>query len=226
MTILVDVDNFGLAHRRLIESLLQQGKQIPTDYDKPGEPLSRDAPVVIEIHRPWDPPVFSRCIWSSYGKAFEYVREIVDGIHDGQVKELAYTYHARMRHQWPGVTKELKRNPATRRAQCTTWRPGVDLGALYPPCLQRVWLRVVYGRLDMHTHWRSRDALKAWGLNAFAFAHLHKQRAELAGIEIGVYREFIDSCHIYGRDIELARQLIANRPTWQVSLVDMKEIIR
>lgn len=223
MTILIDVDNFGVAHRRLIESLLQRGKLIPTDYDKPGEPLSRDAPVAIEIRRPWGPPIFSRCIWSNYEEAFEYVAEIVDGIHDSQIEELSYTYHDRIENQWLGVMTELKRNPATRRAQCITWQPAIDLGAPYPPCLQRVWLRVVDDRLDMHTHWRSRDALKAWGLNAFAFAHLHKERAEQMGIEPGAYREFIDSCHIYGRDIRLATQLVAGRDDWQISLADMQK---
>jgi len=221
MTISISENNFGLAHYSLVRSLLRQGTQIPTDYDKPGDLLSLDAPMAIEVYNPWSPPVFSKCMWSSWEGAFEYAAEVVDGIND-QKGELGYTYHARMKDQWPGVLAELKRNGATRRAQCITWQPETDLGGAYPPCLQRIWSRVVNGKLNMHTHWRSRDALKAWGLNVFAFAHLHKKWAGQMGIGVGVYREFIDSCHIYGKDIDIATRLVNKRVSWQVSLAEIQ----
>jgi thymidylate synthase len=60
----------------------------------------------------------------------------------------------------------------------------------------------------MHTHWRSRDAFKAWGLNVFALAHLQKRWADELSVSPGAYREFIDSFHVYGRDIDAARKAL------------------
>lgn len=213
MTILICEDNFGLVHRKLIEGVLRSG----TVFGGGG----KDVSAVIEVWRPWDPPVFSKCIWSDFEGAFDYVKEVVEGTMDVEVGKLGYTYHSRMSDQWPGMLTELRRNGVSRRVQCTTWRPEVDLGGAFVPCLQRIWLRVVEGKLDMHTHWRSRDALKAWGLNVFAFAHLHRMWAEEVKVEVGVYREFIDSCHIYGKDVRLASKLLVNRRDWQFSLVEM-----
>jgi thymidylate synthase len=50
--------------------------------------------------------------------------------------------------------------------------------------------------------------LKAWGSNVFALAHLHKLWADTLGYPIGVYREFIDNAHVYGRDIEYAKNAV------------------
>lgn len=223
MTTLISEKDFGTAHRKLVETILLWGSSVSTDYDKLAEPLSKDISIAIEIRRPWGPPIFSKCIWSSIDGAFKYAEEVTSGRQDGKKEIGGYTYYDRLFKQWPGMLAELNRNLATRRAQCITWQPEIDLGAPYPPCLQRIWLRVVHGRLDMHSHWRSRDALKAWGLNVFALAHLHKMWANQMSIGVGVYREFIDSCHIYGRDIETAKRLIVKRSNWQYSLDDMQE---
>jgi len=76
----------------------------------------------------------------------------------------------------------------------------------------------------MHTHWRSRDMIKAWGANVFAFAHLHKKWADELGYPVGVYREFIDSAHIYGRDIKYAKGLVGRSlPSLRWELKDILE---
>lgn len=201
--------NFAQAHLSLIKSLLLAGDKIPTDYDKPNEPSSLDKAVMIEIFTPWNPPIFSKCVWVNGVKGLlDYKDEVLYGTHDSLVDTLGYTYHERFASQLKGVQDELLRNQHTRRAQFITWQPEKDLGSPYPPCFQRGWFRVRRGKLDFHTHWRSRDALKAWGSNVFAFAHLHKERADKFNLPIGVYREFIDSAHIYGRDIEYANGVV------------------
>ena len=58
--------------------------------------------------------------------------------------------------------------------------------------------------LEMNTHWRSRDALKAAFMNMFAVTELQKQMAqqisEISGrrVEAGRYVDVSDSFHIYG----------------------------
>ena len=218
--------SFAGAHREAVCRILGAREEIPTDYDKPDEPASLDIPMAIEVTRPWRPAIFSKCVWSSAQGLLDYRDEILHGTHDHLADQLGYTYHDRFWGQMEGVMEELRRNPHTRRAQCITWRPETDLGHPFPPCFQRGWFRVRDGALDLHTHWRSRDMLKAWGSNVFGFAHLHKAKAEELDVPVGVYREFIDSAHIYGRDIETAKKM-ANRPLeewdWPLSAIEEGE---
>ena len=209
----ITASNFAQAHRELIRIITRFGTEIPTDYDKPDEPASRDIAVMIEILASWSPPVFSKCVWENGAEGLlAYKDEVLCGTHDHLIDTLGYTYHDRIKDQLNGVQDELIRNPYTRRAQFITWQPEIDLGNSHPPCLQRGWFRVRKSKLDFHTHWRSRDALKAWGSNVFAFAHLHKDQADKLGIPIGIYREFIDSAHIYGRDIAYATKMVKRPP--------------
>jgi len=224
MLLTVKEESFALAHYTLIGRILKYGSRVPTDYDKPDEPMSLDASVAIEVFNPWSPPIFSKCIYDSAEGLLSYRDEIVDGVHDNIVDKLGYTYHARFAGQMDGIDKEILRNPYTRRAQYITWNIDEDLGAEYPPCHQRGWFRVIDGKLDFHTTWRSRDVFKAWGSNVFGFAHLHKKKAEQWGYPIGRYIEWIDSAHIYGRDIESAKGL-AGRPfyDWAWTLEEINE---
>ena len=222
--VVISQSSFADAHRATVTALLDLGYSISTDYDKPGDPLSLDLPVAIEVTQPWNPPIFSKCVWDDAKGLLDYRDEVLYGICDHLVSELSYTYHDRIKDQIDGMVQELKRNPYTRRAQVITWIPEKDLGSEYPPCFQRAWARVRNGKLDFHTHWRSRDTLKAWGSNVFAFAHLHKMLAEEIGYPIGVYREFIDSAHIYGNDITMARRLLERQASdWRWSLGEIEK---
>lgn len=216
--------NFAEAHRSLVTQVLAIGNRVPTDYDKEDEVSSFDAPAVIEITEPLNPPIFSKCVYDSAQGLLDYRDEIVVGTHDHLADTLSYTYHDRFKGQVEGVIEELNRNPNTRRAQFITWIPEQDLGDPYPPCFQRGILRVVDGKLNFHTHWRSRDLIKAWGSNVFGFAYLHEWFSMRLRVPVGVYREFIDSLHIYGRDIEFARNQV-ERPVedWHWT---MDEIMR
>ncbi len=200
--------NFAQAHLYALELVLVHGDDIPTDYDKPDEPPSKDMPLAIEVQEPWNPPIFSKCVWDDARGLLAYRDEVLHGTHDHLAGVLSYTYHDRFKAQEKAMLDELRRNRYSRRAQMITWIPEVDQGSEHPPCFQRAWCRVRNGKLDFHSHWRSRDMLKAFGSNVFAFAHLHKKYADELGFSVGVYREFIDSAHIYGRDIEYAKNAV------------------
>ena len=219
----VEGRNFAEAHRYIIKELIFYGDELSTDYDKENEPPSLDLPMMVEIDMPvHNEPVFSKCAYDSAEGMLRYRDEIVDGTHDHLTDQLSYTYHDRMVDQFNGVAEELIRNRHSRRAQMITWIPDVDLGAEYPPCLQRVWFRERNGFLDMHTHWRSRDAFKAWASNVFGLYFLHKRFAEKLDVDMGYYREFVDSMHIYGRD-RMAAESAVNRgiEAWRWSFSDI-----
>jgi len=97
----------------------------------------------------------------------------------------------------------------SRRAQAVTWMPTADPGTEHPPCLQRLWCRLVADGagqlcLNMNTHWRSRDLYKAWFMNAYAVTSLQRIIAETISektdqqVCVGRYVDISDSLHIYG----------------------------
>lgn len=112
-------------------------------------------------------------------------------------------------NQIENVIEILKKNPYSRRAQITTWRPYYDLGKNYadPPCFQRGWFRVEDGKLDTHIYFRSRD-IKAWSTNAFGFTELQKYVAENINYPVGSYFDVSDSLHIYETDWDEFQRII------------------
>jgi len=87
--------------------------------------------------------------------------------------------------------------------------PTADPRTVDPPCLQRIWCRLVEDDsgqllLNMNTHWRSRDLYKAWFMNAYALTDLQRMIArgisERIGsdVKVGRYVDISDSLHIYG----------------------------
>jgi thymidylate synthase len=151
-----------------------------------------------------------------------YRQEVVLGIHDHWIKpeegKWTYTYHQRMANfevegasvdQIGYIVKKLAQAPHSRRAQAITWNPKTDPFTDDPPCLQRIWCRMVSGQdngyyMDMNTHWRSRDAYKASFMNIFALTDLQKTICDQVGrligkeVRVGRYVDISDSFHIYG----------------------------
>ncbi|MEM1694292.1 MAG: thymidylate synthase, partial [Ignisphaera sp.] len=88
----------------------------------------------------------------------------------------------------------------SRRAQAITWQPWKDLETEHPPCLQRMWFRVIDNKLVLHIHMRSNDALKAAYMNMYAFTELQRYVAQQLDVPVGRYIHIADSYHVYERD--------------------------
>ena len=196
-----------------------EGAQIATQYDKPGDPPSRDCIAVVAVEEPMSEPRIHRCFPGGIVELEAYRQEMVDGIHDHWVDPSAgkweYTYHERLAaYSVPGLAepidqietliRELARAPHTRRAQAITWKPWEDTGIADPACLQRLWFRIYDDELVMNAHMRSNDAFKAAFMNMYAFSDLQRAVAERLAkelgreIRIGQYTHIADSFHIYG----------------------------
>ena len=200
----------------------QKGLAIKTEYDKPEDPPSKDCTMVMIIQSPMSEPRIHRAIPGGLEDLEVYRQEVVDGIHDHWVNpeegKWTYTYHGRLCNfpvgpekidQMDYIVKKLSETPYSRRAQAITWNPSLDPTTDDPPCLQRLWLRMVAQdngefALDMNTHWRSRDAFKAAFMNIFALTSLQETLAQkISGIrgvpvKVGRYVDIVDSFHIYG----------------------------
>jgi len=184
-----------------------EGVEVPTEYHGQS---SKDCTMIMVVETPWLEPRVHRCFHDSPEGLLKYVDSIAYRRASKDIDKLSYTYGDRLTN-YPNVTDELlsgidqlqyirnklMRTPHSRRAQGITWIPGIDTKEEYNPCLQRIWYRVVDGALDMHTHWRSRDAYRAAFANMYAMAELQNLLAQALMVDVGQYVDISNSFHIY-----------------------------
>jgi len=205
--------------------LWNNGIRIKTEYDKIKDPLSVDATMIMMASEPLSEPRIHLSIPSTFKDLEKYKREVVDGVHDHWIDpksgKWTYTYHQRLfKYPTPNgfvnqvdyIVDKLAKVPYTRRAQAITWNPLLDPSTDDPPCLQRIWFRCTEEdgklKLNMNTHWRSRDAYKAAFMNIFALTELQKKITSMLSnkidriVEVGQYVDISDSYHIYGSYLE------------------------
>jgi len=230
----------------------EEGVCVHTEYDKPGDPASRDVALFLAVADAFAEPRLHRAFPAGIEELESYRQEVVAGIHDHWVDPAAgkweYTYHERMcAYTAPGIDQPvdqleqvvdaLARTPHTRRAQTITWKPWQDAGIADPPCLQRMWFRVFGDELVLNVHIRSNDAFKAAFMNMYAFTELQKVVADRVSerlgraIRPGQYNHICDSFHIYGSDftefeafLESLRRRSFEERTWRTT--DVAEMIQ
>lgn len=158
------------AWERAVLAVWEHGCAMPTEYDADIDPESRVASMMMVIGDPLAEPRIHRAFPDGLEGLALYTAEVVDGVHDGRIREegWSYSYHDRLRN-WPGVdgygalagllaggaeglphvdqievlAAKLAETPHSRRAQAITWNPPADACHHEPPCLQRVWCQVV-----------------------------------------------------------------------------------
>jgi thymidylate synthase len=245
------------AWEKAVLAVWDKGLEVKTQYDKPEDPPSKDATVIVTITNPFAEPRIHKNFPGGPAELESYRLEVVNGIHDHWIDPAAgkwtYTYHERLFAYCPvedmrGVDSAkpfkkfdqiqyiidcLSQAGHSRRAQAITWMPTADPKTDDPPCLQRIWCRLVpddKGRLSLNinTHWRSRDLYKAWFMNVYAFTDLQRIIAEQISqnisqpINIGRYVDISDSLHIYGSyfdevavEVEKMRQTPFTERAWE-----------
>jgi len=255
--IAITADCLPEAWEKAVLAVWDNGFEIKTQYDKPEDPLSKDATVVITITNPLGEPRIHKNFPGGPAELEVYRQEVVSGIHDHWIDPAAgkwtYTYHERLFAYCPVenirdagsakpfnkvdqiqyIVDTLARAGHSRRAQAITWMPTADPKTADPPCLQRIWCRLVANEagelsLNMNTHWRSRDLYKAWFMNVYAFTDLQKIIVQKISRKInqpvtpGRYVDISDSLHIYGSylddaagEVEKMRQSPFTERSWE-----------
>lgn len=244
------------AFEDLVLTCFEQGREIMTEYGELSKDLSPGGAV---ISFPLKQPMVHRGA-VGWHKRESYVKEVLEGSADWRIgKDWWYTYHQRL-FNWPYtnfqirsecpetlllpdisidqvdyIAQKLSAVPYSRRAQATTWQPVIDTGVNAPPCLQRVWCRVVgegNSSLEMQTSWRSRDLWNAWWLNVYAMFRLQELICKLINddgadpkVFPGRYTDISSSLHIYQRNWDVVKnfvEVVMKRPAleryrWDVS---------
>jgi len=225
--------NLPDAWEKSVLEVWNKGISIKTEYDKPNDPPSKDCTMMIEIDEPLGEPRIHMALPCRLEDLEKYRLEVVEGVHDDWIaptgskdpadsKKWIYTYHQRL-FEFPVLTEKglekinqiskmvdgLAKVPYSRRQQAITWKPDFDPSHDDPPCLQRLWGRLLKGETEvwffnMNTHWRSRDAYKAAYMNMFALTSLQEKIAKEIGekmgeeVLVGRYVDVSDSYHVYG----------------------------
>lgn len=100
--------------RSLLETW-EKGMAIKTQYDKPGDPPSRDVSIVMVIEEPFAEPRIHKCFPGGLENLEIYRQEVVEGCHDYWIKpeegKWTYTYHQRLFGyipSWRAENKDVK----------------------------------------------------------------------------------------------------------------------
>jgi thymidylate synthase len=227
-SIYIQEQSLPLAWEQAVIACWQQGHSFPTEYDKPGDPNSRDVTAMIHVTTPFAEPRIHRAFPGGLEDLEKYRAEVLYGVHDHWIDPAAgkweYTYHQRLFEysvpclgtfdQIAAAVKRLKEVPYTRRAQAVTWQVWNDMNIHDPSCLQRLWFRIDGGKLHMNIHMRSNDAFKAAFMNMYGFTELQREMANQLGVEPGEYIHIADSFHIYGsyfNEFEGFLKIVASR---------------
>ncbi len=200
----------------------ERGASIRTEYDREGDPPSKDCTMIMVIREPLTEPRIHRAFPGGLEDLEVYRQEVIEGVHDHWIKpeegKWTYTYHQRLfAYEMSGqiidqinyIVARLSKVPYSRRAQAITWNVSLDPPTDDPPCLQRLFCRISRDKegkaiLNMNTHWRSRDGYKAASMNLFAFTDLQRIIAEKIAAQrgeevlVGRHVDITDSFHIYG----------------------------
>ncbi len=253
----ITADCLPEAWEKAVLAVWDNGIDVKTQYDKSEDLPSKDATVMVAIANPFAEPRIHKNFPGGPEELESYRQEVVNGIHDHWVDPAAgkwtYTYHERIFSYSPVeeirdpnspkpfkavdqiqyIIDILSQAPHTRRAQAITWMPSADPATDDPPCLQRIWCRLIQVDdenlvLNMNTHWRSRDLYKAWFMNVYALTDLQKTIAEGIAekigknVTVGRYVDISDSLHIYGSyftevepEIAKMRQIPFTERAWE-----------
>ena len=199
---LVSARSLPEAYHAALRVLHEEGEVTPCpDYNTNQKELS----MTIFVEEPLAEPLISKLFIGGARELEQYRQEMLDGILDFEIERgnWAYTYHSRMEEQLSFITRELRRNPDSRRAviDVRDWRK--DSESDDPACLQHLQYFIRGGALHCKVLFRSNDACKAAFMNAFALIMLQKRFADELGLPMGSYTHRANSYHCYERDFPL-----------------------
>jgi thymidylate synthase len=138
------------------------GTLLKTQYDKPEDPPSKDASMIMVIEDPVSEPFIHLSFPGGVEDLEEYRQEVVEGVKNHWIRDpedpedtrWEYTYNERMiAYAVPGLEKAINQfeqmaqalaeAPITRRAQIVTWQAWKDNGIDDPACWQSLWGRIM-----------------------------------------------------------------------------------
>ena len=113
-----------------------------------------------------------------------------------------YTYASRIGEQLIQVMEMLRETPNTNQASIIVGRPE-DLSLGDPACLRLIDFKVVDGKLELTTFWRSHDLWGGLPANLAAMARLLTLVAEYIEKPVGQMHYASSGAHVYSYQLDL-----------------------
>lgn len=211
--------SFMQAWSHAVRFCMTKGMIIDTEYDQP----SRDMCSTIVMTGPAIQEIKTRKLHPKFPTKGQHLREyVLQFTPEFDASVFEYTYYERLTkyhftenyelNQLVNIKENLKNS---RRLQAITWIPDLDLESDEPPCLQRIWIRVLQepdmdnyiyskGQVEVHCTWRSRDLYSAWMSNYVGIILMIYNEILGDDYEIIKLVDYVDAMHIYENDWQMA----------------------
>lgn len=113
-------------------------------------------------------------------------------------------------NQFEWMVERLQSKPDTKSATINLLIPGSTATSI--PCLTTIDAKIRRGRLDVQFFFRSQNIFGRQYANLVALAKLQSDLAHRCDIVAGALRGYVASAHIYGFDLDEAREIVAGAP--------------
>jgi thymidylate synthase len=133
-------------------------------------------------------------------------------------------FNKRGNNQVKNVIDLLRKKPSSRRATMQIFDAD-DLGVprVEIPCTTTLQLLLRDGLLHMIVTMRSNDAYKGLPHDVFCFTMLQELLARSLGADLGIYRHFVGSMHLYDTDFSEAEAFLSEGIQARVEMPPMPE---
>jgi thymidylate synthase len=230
MTALYTFENAAAALKALTFLVTVDGRKVAPR----GEMTRELRDVVIQIDNPTDPLMYGMGRnWNPDIAVAEFL-QLAGGFSDPErMKKIAPTfanftdggtfhgaYGPRTWMQFHNTVRLLRREPNTRQAVVQIWDPQYDQapGKKDYPCTLGFVFAIRDAELHMSTHMRSNDLWWGWSYDAFQFMQLQCTVANVLGLRPGPYVHYVNSLHLYERDMNSALELVERDSPKNVAL--------
>ena len=158
-----------------------------------------------------------------------YIPQYENDSEDGQTLYGAYgprLFSMRSHDQIANIVAILTKTPSSRRAVIQLFN-AEDIANEHKevPCTSSLQFMIRNSQLHLMTCMRSNDAFIGLPHDVFAFTMLQELVARTLGVEVGHYKHFVGSLHLYDTHIHAARQYIDEgfQPTIDVAMPVMPD---
>lgn len=186
------------AWRMTIRALLEQGS------DTGNQKYLRDEMTVIELNQPKIEPADPHFPMSQADldviTRYIYTGENEDAVTHEWTKLYYHRIFDEPHSQIRFLVSKLDAANPVAEAQASIWDKNIDQDAKVNPCTQIIWARIKHGKLETHVHANSTDSYKKLLMNMLEFISLQAYIADQAGVPVGPYYHFVDSCHLHRKD--------------------------
>jgi thymidylate synthase len=118
-------------------------------------------------------------------------------------------YGPRLKHKLEWAIEMLRSKPTSRRVVIPIYQPtDCDISHKEVPCTCTLQFLLREDRLEVLAHMRSNDAFIGLPGDFFSFTMIQELVARALGVEVGRYKHFVGSLHLYDKHHQKARNFI------------------